>query len=170
MSYPRTPVNISLPYGIEIFADGNRSRLTSRLGSELEIPLAPFDPAAVSAVHAVESVLLALAGAGVDLSHPGAGLAIFEAVQSIAEFLCSVPEDSVKCPPFADGPCAVADGHALMNYYQWTSCYLEPTCSVRHDFAKPILKVNPHAKKYINYFVLAAGPVCIEFVAMKKCI
>jgi hypothetical protein len=88
MNFPRI---VNLPYGILISTDGNHN--ATLLGSEL---LAEFsDPdddaggkiAAVASNEAVESLLLALVAAGIDLESEPAQEAIRTSVEAIAHHI-----------------------------------------------------------------------------------
>ncbi len=90
MTHHPTSPTTHLPYGIDITVTGQRASLSSELRAQLVDPSPARDDPALAMVHAIEALLLALAAEGVDLSGPGASRAVVTAVESVAEYLCSI--------------------------------------------------------------------------------
>jgi hypothetical protein len=79
-----------LPYGITITRTRGHTRLSSELRLELVDIKRKFDAHSELATHALESLLLALCAAGIDLNNARAAFAVETAVNAVLEYLVAL--------------------------------------------------------------------------------
>lgn len=80
----------ALPFDIHITVSGRHTSLSSRLHEQLVGDASERGDPGMAAVHAIESMLLAMADRGQDLGSPGLSLAIVDAVEAVAEYLSCI--------------------------------------------------------------------------------
>ena len=90
MLSPTTTKSVALPYEIHITVNNGHATLSSRLHEQLVDAHPSRDDPGMACVHALESLLLALAARNVDLGTPAAALAVQDAVEAVAEYLCYI--------------------------------------------------------------------------------
>lgn len=88
MTHPRTDTEFNLPFDICITVTDGYAGLSSGLHEQLvDTSGAVPDEPGLAAVHAMESLLLALAARGLDLGTAQASLAVEDAAGAVAHYL-----------------------------------------------------------------------------------
>ncbi len=90
MPSPSLTRTFALPFDIHITVSDGHTRLSSRLHEQLVEDSPDRDDPGLAIVHAIESLLLALAARGVDLGTPAASLAVRDTVESVSEYLSCI--------------------------------------------------------------------------------
>jgi len=90
MPRPTLSREFSLPFNVDITVKDGHALMTSGLHEQLVDSSPARDDAGLAASHAMESLLLALAAHDFDLGTPGASLALRDAVEAVAEYLCCI--------------------------------------------------------------------------------
>ena len=90
MPHPAPRKVFNLPFDICISVSDGHTHLSSGLHKELVDGSPARDDPGLAATHAMESLLLALAARGLDLDTAEAALAVRDAAEAVAEYLCCI--------------------------------------------------------------------------------